>query len=187
MAGKLKDDVLKMVTDAVALVPGDFAEVGVYRADLFKRLVPIANAQGRLAHGFDSFQGMAKPTAQDSGEYEEGKLSVGGIKVFKRILDAADVNGGYALYQGYVPDCLLKLPPSVRFSFAYIDLDQYLPTVVALEWVHPLIAVGGILGLDDYFPKKCLASLAIDEFRSRYGRQYELFHYGDNQLFLRKL
>lgn len=186
MAGRLKDDVLTLVTKAVASTPGDFAEVGVYKGNLFKRLVPLAVAQGRTAHGFDSFQGMAAPTANDAGEYRAGHLSVGGLKQFTRILEAADITTGFKLYEGFVPVCLHQLDPAVRFSFAYLDLDQYAPTVTALDWVHPLMVTRGILGLDDYFPKRCLASLAIDEFMERSGHLYDVFRHSDNQLFLRR-
>lgn len=186
MAGRLKDDVLKLVTDQVATVLGDFAEVGVYKADLFKRLTPIAKHQGKLAHGFDSFCGMDEPTEKDAGAYRKGHLSVGGVAKFRQLMDAAGVRSGYLLYEGYVPECLNKLPRSVKFSFAYLDLDQYAPTVTALAWVHPRMNPGGILGLDDYFAKKCLASLAIDEFREQHGHLYDVFNHSDNQLFLRR-
>lgn len=184
MAGKLNNDVLALITRMVADVPGDFAEVGVYKGHLFKRLVPIAVAQGKTAHGFDSFRGMDKPTANDDGEYKEGHLSVGGIKRFTQILEDAYITNGFKLYEGFVPVCLKKLDPSVGFSFAYIDLDQYQPTAVALEWVHPLMATGGIIGLDDYFDKKCLASLAIKEFLDLHWRLYNVVRCADNQLFL---
>lgn len=189
MAGYLPDETITDITNLVINVRGDFAELGVYKASLFKRLVPIATKQGKIAHGFDSFCGMDEPTLHDAGNYEKGKLSVGGIESFKKIMERSGVSDNhYKLYDGYVPDCLNKLDDSVRFSFAYIDFDHYEPTRVSINWILERMALGGILGFDDYFDKDILASKAINEFLfSEFASDYKFIQNENNQLFIKKI
>lgn len=205
--GYLPDDVLGDVLNEVINVPGDFAEVGVFQGALFKRLVAVAQVLKRTAHAFDSFEGMAEPTARDAGKYPKGALSVGGKERFRQIIQhsvdrhrqlahAAHQNVGalpgdirndaFALWDGYVPDCLTKCPVQ-QFSFIYIDLDHHDPTAAALEWAWPRLAPGGILGFDDYFPgRERLASPPIDAFLDQQYRDLRLVHFANNQLFIRK-
>jgi O-methyltransferase len=182
----ISDDNLSKTLMRVANLPGDFAEVGVLAGDTFKRLSLSALAAGRKAHAFDSFQGMAKPTDKDMGEYPEGLLSIGGIDCFKQIMDAANIPlEAYELHPGWIPDCFAGYKGS--FSFALVDVDQYLPTVQALEWIGPRIEENGVLLLDDYFSyMNSLASLAIKEWRVK-NQGWKVIDEIDNQLYLQKL
>jgi hypothetical protein len=168
-------------------VPGDFVEVGVFRGDTFKRLATIAHAIGRRAHGFDSFEGMAPPTDLDFGHYPTGKLSVGGVEAFRNILaDAAVPEAGYRLWPGFIPHCFEGFDEPV--AFALVDVDQYEPTRVALDWIWPRLATGGVLLLDDYFHKReGLAARAIDEWiEAQSPIDVEVIDYVDTQLYVRK-
>lgn len=168
-------------------VSGDFIEVGVFRGDTFKRLATMAHALGRVAHAFDSFEGMAPPTELDFGQYPAGKLSVGGVAAFEKILrDFGVPERSYRLWPGFIPKCFEGFEHSI--AFALIDVDQYEPTKVALEWVWPRLADGGILLLDDYFHKReGLAARAIGEWIERQSPiEVEVLDYVDTQLYVRK-
>jgi len=203
--GYLPDDVLSNLMNELVNVPGDFAEVGVFRGALFKRLVAVAHVLKRTVHGFDSFVGMNEPTAHDQGRYQKGELSVGGVEAFRNIINQSVAqhrqlslrsNVGamsneiredrYQLWEGYVPDCLTKCPVQ-QFAFIYLDLDHHDPTEQALEWAWPRLAPGGILGFDDYFPgRDRLASPPIDRFLEKELGQLRLVQFSNNQLFIRK-
>ncbi len=172
----------------VCEVPGDFIEIGVFRGATFKRLSLLAHALGKMAHAFDSFEGMAPPTDMDFGQYPAGKLSVGGVEAFEQILVSAEIpNDSFKLWPGFVPKCFKGFKEPI--AFALLDVDQYEPTKVSLDWVWPRLAPGGILVLDDYFRKReGLASLAIDEWLPTLDPvEARVLDYVDTQLYVQKV
>lgn len=184
----ISDENLISLISRVVNVPGDFVEIGVFKGHTFKRLALLAHTLGRKAHAFDSFEGMAEPTPMDFGHYPEGKLSVGGIRKFKKILFEADIpKSSYKLWPGFIPHCFEGFDASV--SFAVVDVDQYEPTAVAVDWVWRRISAGGIMVVDDYFrDREGLASRAIDEWLSRQNPvETEVFGYVETQLYVKKL
>ncbi|HCS52776.1 TylF/MycF/NovP-related O-methyltransferase [Rubinisphaera sp.] len=205
--GFLPDNVLGDMMNELINVPGDFAEVGVFRGALFKRLVAVAQVLKRKVHAFDSFVGMAEPTENDHGLYKKGELSSGGVENFRKIIlesikkhrdlaQAAQQNVGvlpgeirddcFELWEGFVPGCLEACPIN-QFAFIYIDLDHHDPTEQALEWAWPRLAPGGLLGFDDYFAgREKLASPPIDRFLEKEVSNLHLLHLSNNQLFIRK-
>ena len=185
--GILSDTTLTDMTGRVAHVRGDFAEVGVFKGDTFRRLVAAAREQGKTAHAFDSFVGMNDPGPLDDG-YPKGYLDVGGGKNFRDLMLAEGLNErDFELWAGYVPDCLEKCAQTV-FSLIYVDLDHHDPTAMSIRWAWPRLAPNGILGFDDYFPERpTLASPAIDAFLEEHDGSFEKLHFDNNQLFLRKL
>lgn len=165
---------------------GDFAEIGVYRADLFKRLCKIVSMMrvGTRIHAFDSFEGLAAPNPIDGTKYPKGCLSVGGVEAFRKIMTAEGISQwSYATHAGFIPDCFVGFNRALQFC--YIDVDHYEPTKQAIAFAWPLIVPGGILGFDDYFEgREELASPAIDEFLRVH--QPPIIHEGNNQIFVRK-
>lgn len=204
--GHLPDETLSRVMAQLKEIPGDYAEIGVYKGALFKRLVRLAHIHNRTAHAFDSFEGMDTPSKNDGTTYYKGRLSSGGIDNFRRIilesiqdnrnpaLNSKQTSGPAApiqddvfqLWEGYVPECLKKCPVN-DFAFIYIDLDHQNPTRIAIDWSWPRLRKGGIIGFDDYFPEhNMLASPPIDEFLKLRQDDIQLVHFSNNQLFARK-
>jgi len=178
----------KLVSEACA-VKGDFAEIGVFKGHTFKRLSLLALALGRVAHGFDSFEGMAPPTERDAGHYPAGKLSIGGVENFRKIMVDGNVpDVAYRLHAGFIPTCFTTYDDAVPLSFALVDVDQFEPTLEGLRWAWPRLNYGGVLVCDDYFPgRSILASGAIDEWmRSLSPTNFEVIGYEETQLFIRK-
>jgi len=157
---------------AVKDVPGDFAEIGVYRGAAFRKLAALAHDQGRMAHAFDSFHGMDAPGPEDGEHYPEGKFDVGGPPAFMSLMDEAGVaRDHYRLWPGYIPSCFEPFPAQLRFALVLIDVDHYQPTLQSLLWAAPRVNRGGILALDDYIPAiDSLATKAIKEFLARESR-----------------
>jgi hypothetical protein len=145
---------------------GDFAEIGVFRGAAFRKVAQLAHDQGRMAHAFDSFAGMADPGAQDGNQYARGMFDVGGPEAFAKMMDGQAVQRAwYRTWPGYIPACFAGVPQSLRFSLAILDVDHYEPTASALAWLAPRLSAGGILALDDYLEAySMLATRAIKEF-----------------------
>lgn len=164
--GAWHHDDLAWMAGLVRHVPGDFAEIGVFRGAAFRKLAALAHAGDRTAHAFDSFRGMAAPQSEDGGQYPAGKFNIGGADAFVRLMDEAGVaREWYRLWVGYIPDCFRDVPPDTRFSLVVVDVDHYRPTADSLAWAAPRIANGGILALDDFVPTHDgLATRAIREF-----------------------
>jgi O-methyltransferase len=183
----ISDQNLLNILAKVSPLSGDFLEIGIFRGDTFKRLALIAHLLGRKAHGFDSFEGMAEPTEMDFDYYPQGKLNVGGIDTFIKIMNTANIHCDcYELYSGWVPYCFEGFDK--RISFALIDVDQYQPTVESLNWVWGKLQVGGIMLLDDYFRnREGLASLAIEEWLLKQDPyEVRVIDYIDTQLYIQK-
>ena len=170
-------------------INGDFAEIGVFRADTFKRLAPLATIQGKEAHGFDSFEGMAPPSNLDFGNYPEGKLSVGGVSAFMEIMDQNGIKRDtYKLFPGFIPSCFSDIDQNQKYSLALVDVDQWEPTVASLSWIWPKLSIGAILILDDYFKEReGLAAKAIDDWLTTlHPLDFVFLEYTDTQLVIKK-
>jgi len=182
----ISDANLRKHTETARLIDGDFAEIGVLNGKTFKRLVPLAVKQNKIAHGFDSFVGMDDPTVLDFGQYARGRLSCGGIRTFINIMGG--LSRDYQLHEGFIPRCFDDVPEAQKYSFALVDVDQYAPTLTALEWVWGKMSVGGVLVMDDYFKnKEGLAARAIDEWLTTiHPLDFQFIEYTDRQLVIKK-
>ena len=150
-------------------VQGDFAEIGVLAGETFIPLAAEAAKAGRIAHAVDSFRGMGKPLPQDGEGYPEGRFDVGGPGELQSRLDALGLRKATRVHAGFVPSILTELKDS-RFAFVHIDLDHYLPTKQALNFVWERMSPGGVMICHDYFPEKNqLASLAYKEWQKENG------------------
>jgi len=180
---------LEWIAAKAANVPGDFAEIGVFRGAAFRKVAALAKQQGKRAHAFDSFTGMNEPTPADDGSYPKGTFDIGGPEAFVQLMTASGVDRAlYDLWPGYVPGSFSKVPDDLRFSWAIVDLDQYQPTADALRWLPARINAGGMLALDDYVPvvnRGKLATRAIDEFLAT-DHGFEKIALFNQQMILRK-
>jgi hypothetical protein len=168
-------------------VPGDFAEIGVFRGRAFKVLARQATVQDKAAHAFDSFLGMDEPAPEDGDQYPKGKFSIGGSEKFVELMkDAGIASNSYRIWSGYIPECFAAVPASQRFSLVIIDVDHFKPTQASLQWAGPRINSGGILALDDFLPESDrYATKAIKEFLL-HDHDFEELARFNQQLILRK-
>lgn len=149
-------------------VSGDYAEFGVFKGRTFLMIVKEARSQSKIAHAFDSFQGMAPPGSRDFGpkgvcEYPEGRLTTGGSEPLTRLLQRNGADN-YQIHEGFIP-AIFQTANVAQICFAHIDLDHYQPTVDTAPWCFSRLVPGGVIVFDDYFPgRTVLATPAIDEF-----------------------
>lgn len=144
---------------SLASGPGDVVEIGVcqgYTSALLASELP----DGRDLWLYDSFEGLSTPTEEDellddtlglgSMAAYAGRMAVGEESVRAQLAavgfppERTHVVRG-VLHTGAPPR---ELPDVV--AFAYLDVDLYEPTLVALEALHPRTRPGSVLVVDDY-------------------------------------
>ncbi|KXZ56456.1 hypothetical protein GPECTOR_1g408 [Gonium pectorale] len=156
-------------------VPGDIVETGVYKggSGIFMcMLLKEWDLCGRTYWGYDSFQGLPEPVAEDQG----GSGMVGTPGMFNFGLKKTYAN--FAKY-GLTDPTLVKLVPGwfnetlpnaevKQIAFLRLDGDMFTSTHEALMHLYSKVPVGGIVYVDDYGGfNGC--RLAVDTFRTLYG------------------
>jgi O-methyltransferase len=136
-------------------IPGDIAEVGVYRGGSAKL---IAEAKGeRPLHLFDTFEGMPDTAAVDP-LFQRGQFPSSSEEVKKYLVSYPSVS----LYKGYFPDTAGPVEDK-RFSFVHLDVDIYESTAKSLAFFYPRMARGALLISHDYMWAEGVKR-AFDEF-----------------------
>jgi predicted O-methyltransferase YrrM len=139
-------------------LPGDFAEIGVFRGGTAKLTAKAAPT--KQIHLFDTFAGMPKTDAavdvHQAGDFADTSLE--SVKAFLK--DCRNLS----YYPGFFPQTAVQLKAD-QFSFVYIDTDIYQSVKDSLEYFYPRTVPGGVIICDDYLWKDCPGvKKAIDEF-----------------------
>jgi len=159
--------------EKTAYIEGDIVECGIFKGASFSRFAmfrKILNLEEKKLIGFDSF-GIFPET-----EYEQDKVlrnnfisSAGDQSISKKqledVLKNKNCQNNTILIEGNIT---ITVPEFVnnnnmKISLLNLDVDIYEPTVTILEYLYPLISIGGIIILDDYdsFPGE---TKAVDEY-----------------------
>jgi hypothetical protein len=148
-------------------VPGDFAELGVWRGNSAAVLAHFAAKTNRHVYLFDTFTGfdardLSGIDAQRSAQFQE--TSIEGVR---RTVG----NDAHTTYiQGFFPDSLTPASESATYAVVNLDCDLYAPMKAALEFFYPRLSPGGILFVHDYssgiWPG---VTQALDELRATSG------------------
>jgi len=161
---------IKELVEECAKLPGDFAEVGVWKGDTFAPLCRWAHLVGKKAYAIDSFEGMGEPTESDyqggNCHYPAGALSVGGGPGVSAVMRKCGVSASSAIIlRGWIPTVFNAIADGITFAFAHVDVDHFRPTQQSLDFFWPRMVKGGVLCCHDWTPKRgCLASKAFDDF-----------------------
>mgnify|MGYP002854405800 CR=1 FL=1 len=145
-------------------IPGDVAELGVYRGD-FAVLINAAFPD-RTLHLFDTFEGFPAQDVQieqaqglshaQAGDYSETAKDI----VDKRLLYREKA----LFYKGYFP-ATFRLCAAKEFAFVSIDADLYAPTAAALPLFWERLSPGGVLLVHDVNSRQFTgAGKAVREF-----------------------
>lgn len=145
----LTDDRLIALWDAAQAlgdIPGDLAELGVYRGGVSRLLAKAFPT--RTVHLFDTFAGLpsdghsAKHDLHQPGEFAS---DLDAVKEY--LSDCPNV----VYHAGLFP----STATGERFALVHLDADLYASTLAGLEWFWPRLAVGGVLVLDDWKWQPC--------------------------------
>ena len=128
-------------------VPGDVAELGVYKGgNAFIALTLSGDAfRGRALHLFDSFEGFPEFSAHDpssrAGEFAD--TSVADVRdAFRNFEDVR-------IHPGYFPASLVAAESS-RFALVHVDCDLYEPTLQSCGFFYERMSPGGVMLFHDY-------------------------------------
>ncbi|MFA5841403.1 MAG: TylF/MycF/NovP-related O-methyltransferase [Candidatus Paceibacterota bacterium] len=143
-------------------LPGDVAEVGVYRGGTAKFLA-LLNGEYQLNKNiylFDTFGGMPETSAEKDlhkeGDFSDTSLE--GVLAYLKGLQRISLHRG--LFPGTAGPVKDK-----KFSFVHLDVDIYKSVLDCCDFFYPRMVQGGIIIFDDYGFVSCPgAKLAVDEF-----------------------
>ena len=136
-----------LVTCAESL-PGDIAEVGVYRGGSAKFIATLKG--NRTLHLFDSFQGMLE-TTQGKDFYQKGDFADTSYESVKQYLHEFP---NICFYPGWFPQTAEPVKDRI-FSFVHLDVDLYQSTLKALMFFYSRLVSGGFLLSHDFHSVAC--------------------------------
>ncbi len=148
-------------------LPGDVAEVGVYKGGTALWIVSLTDKQ---IHLFDSFEGLPAPSEFDLHKKGEFASSL------EHVTNLLDTTGksNYRIHKGWFPIETGSEILDRKFSFVHIDTDMYHSVKDCLLFFYKRMVSGGIIALDDVLEPNCPGALkACAEFCSDHGIQYQ--------------
>lgn len=150
-------------------VPGDIAELGVYKGDLAWQLNALF--PDRLIHLFDTFEGfdardIREETRRECSRAQEGDFSDTSIPhVRSRLPHPAQA----LFHQGFFPESTAGLS-GCRYALVSLDADLYAPILAGLEYFYPRLHPGGMILLHDYNNRRFRgASQAVADYEKKEG------------------
>ena len=153
-------------------VPGDIAEVGVFRGGssffLARASQVLANAPSVL-HAIDTFEGHVDGAISAEDSYHTvgmfAATSYGEVREYLEEFDFVRV------HKGEFSKVVSTLTSDV-YRLVHVDTDLYQPTLDCLNYFLPKLSPGGVFVIDDYLGRKCPGvTAAVHEFL----RQHPVF------------
>ena len=166
-------------------VPGDFAELGVYKGNTAAVLCDLAAACGRRVFLFDTFSGFDDRDLDletNPCEHQFGDTSIDFVRRTVGHSDCAE----YVV--GRFPDSLTAAAESARFAFVHLDCDLFGPTEAGLNFFYPRVSHGGTIVIHDYSSGHWPGvKQAVDEFCRRTGERVVLLPDKSGSAIVRKI
>lgn len=137
---------LYLLIDQIKNIPGDILEVGTWRggtAGLFTQVI-----QNKVVYLADTFEGVVK-----SSRWEHYKDKAHADTSKKLVIDFLEKDLGvsnFKILKGVFPDDTGYQVENNKFSFVYFDLDVYISTKEAFNFIWDKVTIGGIVAFDDY-------------------------------------
>jgi hypothetical protein len=129
-------------------VPGDFAELGVWRGNTASILAYYAAKAGRKVYLFDTFDGFNE---RDLKGIDKGKQLLFADTSMRLVREVIGVSSDVCSFvQGYFPSTLTDEHRDRIYCVVSIDCDLYLPMKAALQLFYTRMSLSGILLLLDY-------------------------------------
>ena len=151
---------------ATATLPGDMAELGVYRGGSAK-LMAMTCPHKRIWL-FDTFAGLPEPTGIDLHKANEFHASHADVRAW--------------MHGTKFETCAGRFPNSIPaaadrpFSLVHLDADLYESTRDGLAFFWPRLVMGGMIVLDDWLWQGCPGvEKAVKEFDG--GKRWESAKY----------
>jgi O-methyltransferase len=141
-------------------IPGDIAEVGVYKGGSAKIICSVKG--DKMLHLFDTFEGLPKVDEIDMvWPFYEGKFAASFDDVKNYLKHDKNVH----FYKGIFPDTSEPVKDK-KFSMVNLDVDCYESTKLCLEFFYSRMSPGGIILSHDYMTAPGVKK-AFDDFFER--------------------
>jgi O-methyltransferase len=144
-----------------ARVPGELAEVGVFRGASARLLRQYAEPNKTL-HLCDTFEGLPDPDPRHDAAFNRGEFAAS----LAQVQDYLGLEG-IVYHVGRFPLSADDQMRSASFSFVHLDVDLYESTLECLEFFYPRLSQGGILLSHDFGADR--APGVIKAFREYFG------------------
>ena len=165
-------------------IPGDFAELGVWRGNTASVLAHFAAENNRRVVLFDTFKGFSDSDLRGIDSKKEPAFSDTSLEEVKALLGSHAPICEFGI--GYFPDSVTEAHRRI-YSVVSLDCDLYLPTKAGLNFFYPLMSKGGLLMIHDYSSRQWEGSKqAVDEFCAETGEQVILMSDKSGSVFIRK-
>jgi len=125
-------------------VPGAMVECGTYRGGSAKFIYKCLFHDAKKMYVFDTFEGIPGSQRLD-GEHEAGNFTSNEQQVRTYLSDCEHLK----VIKGLVPEILYQTIADETFSFVYLDMDLYKPTLEALGFFWSRLSPGGAIVMDD--------------------------------------
>ncbi|MDD1674778.1 MAG: TylF/MycF family methyltransferase [Methanomicrobiales archaeon] len=151
---------LYMCVNSTSKIPGDIAEVGVYRGGSARIICEVKG--DRPLHLFDTFEGIPViDSEKDGNTFQQGQYAASLEEVQQFLRGYENVH----FYKGIFP-ATGKAVKEQRFSLVNLDVDVYRSTRAGLRFFYPRMTPGGIILSHDYCESTPGVKRAFDEFFS---------------------
>jgi O-methyltransferase len=148
---------LFMLAKATQKIPGEMAEVGVWKGATAKLI--CEGKGGRTLHCFDRFEdGLPKLSEFDTPKFYKGQFK----SSFDDVSNLLRPYQHVYLHKGSFPETADPVKDR-RFCFVNLDVDLYEPTRDSLAFFYPRMSRGGIIVSHDYINSPGVRK-AVDEF-----------------------
>jgi O-methyltransferase len=137
---------LYLIMEQVNKLSGDILEVGTWRggtAAIFTSLSPE-----KKIYLADTFEGVVKSSEWE--HYKDKAHSDTSVELVRNFLDSKVKVTNYQILKGVFPEDTGKEIADKKFALVYLDVDVYLSTKDAFNYVWKNIVPGGIVVFDDY-------------------------------------
>jgi O-methyltransferase len=132
-------------------VPGDLAELGVYKgrtAKLIHHYMPE-----RPLHLYDTFNGFDNrdvvcERAVNGRKTPRNLFSDTSVQSVLRYI--RPVNASVHIHQGIFPESVPESKHNLRYCFIHLDADLYAPILAGLEYFYPRVLRGGFIVVHDF-------------------------------------
>lgn len=166
---------------------GDVCEFGVAQGTTSAFIANEILPTDKRLWLYDSFKGLPDPSAKDRllddifrlGDMKRyaGTMACPETDVRNRLSAVQFPASRTLIVPGYLEHSLLENDGAnvpKRVCFAYLDMDFYEPTLLALRTLHRRVSTGGVIMVDDYDFFSEGAKLAVHEFLDEHPGDYEL-------------
>lgn len=154
---------LNEVLDGCREIPGDLAELGVYRGGVAKAMA--SHSPHKLVRLFDTFEGI--PAHSEADAFHKPGEFAATLADVQAVLSGHD---NVTYHVGLFP----ATAAGECFSVVHLDADLYRSTLDGLEYFWPRLSVGGAIVLDDWRWRFCVGvTRAVNEFFNGTGHRFE--------------